>query len=82
MTIKPNNMNHYSREELINSILNYCGEETNNIDDVLALAVTKDDDLYRYVVNVSEVLNVSVAKFVKEYYSYEAYPLFTKSNPK
>jgi len=71
-------MNHYSREELINSILNYCGEETNNMDDVLALAVTKDDDLYMYVVNASEVLNISVAQFIKKYYDYEAYPLFNK----
>ena len=76
--IKTNSMNHYSREELINSILNYCGEETNNIEDILSLAVTKDYDLYMYVVNASEVLGISVAQFIKKYYDYEAYPLFNK----
>lgn len=66
-------MNHYSRQELITAILNYCGDETDNKQDILALAVTKDYDLYRYVVNVSEVLDISVAKFIKKYYDYEVY---------
>ena len=66
-------MNHYSRQELITAILTYCGKETDNKDDILALAVTEDKDLYRYVVNASEVQDISVAQFVKKYYNYEIY---------
>ena len=66
-------MNHYSRQELVTAILNYCGEETDNKSDLLTLAITEDKDLYRYVVNVSEHLEISVAKFIKKYYNYEVY---------
>ena len=66
-------MNHYSREELVTAILNYCAEETDNKEDIITLAVTESDQLYKYVVHVSEHLNIPVAKFIKQYYNYEVY---------
>jgi hypothetical protein len=71
-------MNHYSRQELVTAILKYW--DTYNTNNILSLATTEDKDLYRYVVDASEKLNISVAQFVKKYYNYEVYSsLYTEA---
>lgn len=64
---------NYSREEMVTAILAYCGEETDNKEDILYLAITKDYDLYKYIENVCEHLDISMGKFMKKYYNYESY---------
>ena len=64
---------NYSREEMITAILAYCGEETNNKEDILYLAITKDYDLYRFIENICTHLDIKIGKFMKQYYNYEVY---------